>query len=58
VKLGHCLDTLPEGPTLAHQQQLTHHELLEVLLADDVTRRDIQSAILRAGAAGLDASMT
>jgi len=56
--LGHCLDTLPEGPTLAHQQQLTHHELLEVLLADDVTRRDIQSAILRAGAAGLDASMT
>ena len=48
VKLGRCLDTLPERLTLARQQQLTHHEFLETLLADEVTRRDIQSALLRA----------
>lgn len=58
VKLGRCLDTLPERLTLAHQQQLTHHEFLETLLADEVTRRDIQTAQLRAKTAGLDPSMT
>lgn len=58
VKLGRCLDTLPERLTLARQQQLTHHEFLELLLADEVTRRDTQSALLRAKTAGLDASMT
>ena len=26
VKLGRCLDTLPERLTLAHQQRLAHHE--------------------------------
>jgi len=57
VKLGRCLDTLPERLTLAHQQQLTHHEFLELLLADEVTRRDVQSALLRAKTAGLDAAM-
>ena len=58
VKLGRCLDTLPERLTLAHQHKLTHHEFLETLLADEVTRRDTQSAILHAKTAGLDASMT
>ena len=58
VKLGRCLDTLPERLTLAHQHKLTHHEFLEALLVDEVTRRDTQSAILRAKTAGLDASMT
>ena len=57
VKLGRCLDTLPERLTLAHQQKLTHHEFLELLLADEVTRRDTQSAILRARTAGLDPEM-
>ena len=57
VKLGRCLDTLPERLTLAHQHKLTHHEFLEVLLADEVTRRDTQSAILRAKTAGLDPAM-
>ena len=54
MKLGRCLDTLPERLTLAHQQKLTHHEFLELLLADEVTRRDTQSAQLRAKTAGLD----
>jgi DNA replication protein DnaC len=58
VKLGRCLDTLPERLTLAHQQKLTHHEFLELLLADEVTRRDTQSALLRAKTAGLDPTMT
>ena len=58
VKLGRCLDTLPERLTLAHQHKLTHHEFLEALLVDEVTRRDTQSALLRARTAGLDASMT
>ncbi len=57
VKLGRCLDTLPERLTLAHQQKLTHHEFLEMLLADEVTRRDTQSAILEARTAGLDPEM-
>ena len=47
VKLGRCLDTLPERLTLAHQQQLSHHEFLELVLADEVTRRDTTSALLR-----------
>ena len=42
------LDTLPERLTPARHQQLTHHEFLELLLADEVTRRDTQSALLRA----------
>ncbi len=58
VKLGRCLDTLPERLTLAHQQSLSHHEFLELLLADEVTRRDTQSAQLRARTAGLDPAMT
>jgi DNA replication protein DnaC len=58
VKLGRCLDTLPERLTLAAQQQLSHHEFLELVLADEVTRRDVTSAQLRARNAGLDASMT
>src|SRR5712692_10532345 len=58
VKLGRCLDTLPERLTLAAQQQLSHREFLELVLADEVTRRDITSAQLRARNAGLDPSMT
>ena len=42
----------PERLTLAHQQQLTHHEFLELLLADEVTRDDSRSALLRANTAG------
>lgn len=58
VKLGRCLDTLPERLTLAHSQRLSHHEFLELLLSDEVTRRDTQSAQLRARTANLDPVMT
>lgn len=58
VKLGRCLDTLPERLALAKQRGLTHVEFLEVVLSDEVTRRETSSASLRARAAGLDPDMT
>jgi DNA replication protein DnaC len=57
LKLGKLMDTLPERLTLAKQQQLPHAEFLELVLADEVTRRETNSATLRARAAGLDAGM-
>lgn len=58
VKLGRCLDTLPERLALAKQRNLSHHEFLELVLADEVTRRETSSASLRARTAGLDPDMT
>jgi DNA replication protein DnaC len=57
LKLGRLLDTLPERLALARTQQLAHHDFLEMLLADEVTRRDRQAAHLRAVKAGLDPGM-
>jgi DNA replication protein DnaC len=57
LKLGKLLDTLPERLTLARAQQLPHADFLELVLADEVTRRDTSSAALRARAAGLDPGM-
>ena len=57
LKLGQMLDTLPERLTLARQQKMTHADFLELVLADEVTRREAKSAGLRARAAGLDAGM-
>jgi DNA replication protein DnaC len=57
LKLGQMLATLPERLTLARQQKMTHADFLELVLADEVTRREAKSASLRARAAGLDPSM-
>jgi DNA replication protein DnaC len=57
LKLGQMLATLPERLTLARQQQMTHADFLELVLADEVTRREAKSAGLRARAAGLDPAM-
>jgi DNA replication protein DnaC len=57
LKLGQMLDTLPERLTLARQQKMAHADFLELVLADEVTRREAKSAGLRARAAGLDAGM-
>jgi DNA replication protein DnaC len=57
LKLGKLLITLPERLTLARQQQLPHADFLELVLADEVARRDTNSAALRARAAGLDPGM-
>ena len=58
VKLGRCLDTLPERLALATTGGLGHAEFLELVLADEVTRRETTSADRRARAAGLDPAMT
>ncbi|HET8658251.1 MAG TPA: IS21-like element helper ATPase IstB [Micromonosporaceae bacterium] len=57
LKLGKMLDTLPERLTLARQNNLPHADFLELVLADEITRRDNSSATLRARAAGLDPAM-
>ena len=57
VKLGQLLPTLPERLTLARARDLSHAEFLELILSDEVTRRDATSAQRRARAAGLDAAM-
>jgi DNA replication protein DnaC len=57
VKLGKCLDTLPERLSLARARELGHAEFLELVLADEVTRRETTSASVRARAAGLDPDM-
>ncbi len=56
VKLGRCLDTLPEGLALAlaRTESMPHADFLSLLLADEVERRDRSSAQLRARAAKLD----
>lgn len=58
VELGRCLDTLPERLALATTSGLGHAEFLELVLADEVTRRETSSASLRARTAGLDPAMT
>ncbi|MBP2371054.1 IS21-like element helper ATPase IstB [Pseudonocardia parietis] len=57
LKLGRLLDTLPERLALARTQHLAHHDFLEMLLADEVNRRDRQATTLRAQRAGLDPTM-
>ena len=57
VKLGRCLDTLPERLALARAESLPHADFLSLLLADEVERRDRSSAELRARVARLDPGM-
>jgi DNA replication protein DnaC len=57
VKLGQLMATLPERLALATARGLSHAEFLELLLSDEVTRRDATSAQRRARQAGLDPAM-
>jgi DNA replication protein DnaC len=57
LKLGQMTPTLPERLALARANGLSHAEFLELVLSDEVTRRDATSAERRARAAGLDAAM-
>ena len=57
LKLSPMLDTLPERIILAKQQHLSHAAFLELVLADEATRRDTTSAARRARTAGLDPAM-
>ncbi|MGH9047721.1 MAG: ATP-binding protein [Acidimicrobiales bacterium] len=58
LKLGRLLDTLPERLALARSHQLSHVDFLEQLFSDEVSRRDTDSAGLRARKAKLDPTMT
>jgi hypothetical protein len=58
LKLGRLLDTLPERLALARSHDLTHGEFLEQLFSDEVQRRDVDSAGVRAARARLDPLMT
>lgn len=57
LKLSGLKDTLPERLALARQHQMGHATFLELLLADEVSRRESRSAALRGAKAGLDAAM-
>jgi len=57
LKLGGLKDTLPERLALARQRKMGHAAFLELLLGDEVTRRESRSAMLRARTAGLDPTM-
>jgi DNA replication protein DnaC len=57
LKLGRLMDTLPERLTLARQQNMPHADFLELVLADEITRREANSAVQRARAAGLNPTM-
>ena len=57
LKPGQLLATLPDRLTLARQNKLPHADFLELLLSDEVTRRENGSAARRARAAGLDPGM-
>ena len=57
LKLSGLKDTLPERLALARTRKMGHAAFLELLLSDEVTRRDSRSAMLRARTAGLDPTM-
>ena len=58
LKLGQVLHTLPERLALAKTNKLTHAEFLQIVMSDEVTRRDTASATVRAKTASLDPAMT
>ncbi|MFI6369203.1 ATP-binding protein [Nocardia sp. NPDC050630] len=54
LELGQLLDSLPERLALARSNRLPHHDFLEMLFADEVTRRDWASEQRRAKTAHQD----
>lgn len=57
LRLGQMADTLPERLLTARQSQMPHVDFLEMVLADEVARRDKTSSSVRAKAAHLDPTM-
>ncbi len=57
LKLGQMMDKLPERLITARQSLMRRVDFLEMLLADEVVRRDARSAQVRAKAVHLDPSM-
>jgi DNA replication protein DnaC len=57
LKLSRMSDTLPERLVLARGQKMPHQDFLLLVLADEASRRDSQSALLRAQRGHLDPAM-
>jgi DNA replication protein DnaC len=57
LKLGQMTQTLPERLVLARQRKMSHAAFLQLVLADEITRRESRSATLRSRAAGLNPAM-
>lgn len=57
LRLGPIAETLPERLVLARQSNMPHVDFLELVLADELERRERTSAAVRARAAHLDPSM-
>ncbi len=57
LKLGKLTATLPERLTLARQTDMPHADFLQLVLSDEVARREAGSIALRAKTAGLDPAM-
>ena len=54
LKLGAMMDTLPERLALARHDQLDYAAFLEILLADEIARRDNRNLELRLQKAGFE----
>jgi len=54
LRLGYLLNTLPERLALARRDQLDYAAFLQILLADEVTRRDNRNLEIRLHAAGFE----
>ena len=57
LKLSRMTDTLPDRLVLARGQKMPHQDFLLLVLADEASRRDGQSTLLRAQRAHLDPAM-
>lgn len=57
LRLSPMLATLPERLSLARQNKMPHQDFLQLILSDEITRRDRRSAELRARTARLDPTM-
>ena len=58
LRLSPMLDTLPERLALARSNKMAHQDFLELVLADEVCRRESVSATNRSRSARLDPQMT
>jgi DNA replication protein DnaC len=54
LRLGYLLDTLPERLVLARRDQLDYAAFLEIILADEVTRRDNRNMEMHLQQAGFE----
>jgi DNA replication protein DnaC len=58
LRLGTLVPTLPDRATHARQAKLSHVEFLELLLQDEIDRRDSQGLARRIEAAGFEELVT